>query len=353
MGGYSGRIAGRAAARALARAAQRSGLRMVTVDELCLTRHRAGRGFCYRDQNGDRITDGAVLARLRGLAVPPAYSSVRFAATPEAHLQAIGVDEAGRTQYRYHPDWEAIRESRKSRRLKALLEALPGLRRRVREDLSARRASRAKAAACAVAMIEKSHIRIGGEAYLQTGGSRGAATLLKRQAKLGKDHVDIRFRGKGKKEIETGVDDPLVAKALKQLSALPGSRLLSYRDGEGKVHALSSRDINNYLATVTDGAVSAKDLRTLGGSTAAAEAFLRVAPGKSVAKRRRQIAHVMSEVSSKLGNTPAVARKSYVAQAIVDAFEKGTLKRVYRNARPARDLRRVESMLRRLFRAAP
>lgn len=328
-----------------------AGLRMGAVTALTIARRRRGRGFVYLDGKGRSIREPKVLDRIAALAVPPAYREVRIAADPKAHLQAVGRDEAGRLQYRYHPGWEAVREAHKLERLAATLSALPRLRARVRADLSRHMLAREKALACAVAIMDGAHIRVGCEDYLRLSGSRGAATLMKDDVEIGSRRIELAFRAKGGKEASCAIEDAALARALGRLAQLPGRRLVKYVDGDG-TRPITARDINLYLAAASGRPMTAKDLRQRAGCTLACERFLAIEPGPSETARKRQVAGVMRAVSEILGNTPAVARKSYVAALVVDAFLDGRLKEIHRRARAIGGRSRIEDTLRRLVGSA-
>ncbi|QCI68492.1 DNA topoisomerase IB [Phreatobacter stygius] len=315
---------------------------------LTIRRLRSGRGFSYRDETGEHITKATILARIRSLAVPPAYEDVRISSDPNAHLQAVGRDEAGRLQYRYHRDWEVVREARKARRLAGVADALPRLRAAMRRDLALPGVGRRMVLALAVALIDRTSIRVGGDAYARANGGRGAATLLKRDVRLTGGGIRLNFRGKGGKTVECDIEDAALARTLSAVMRLPGRRMLQYRAEDGTVHRIGAADINAYLRDATGVAISAKDLRMLAGSVLAAEILVKVEPAPQERAKRRQLAEVMRVVSERLGNTPAVARKSYVHVVLVDAFMAGALKRLYRATEPRRNMRRVEQMLHRL-----
>ncbi|MBN9527010.1 MAG: DNA topoisomerase IB [Alphaproteobacteria bacterium] len=337
--------------RALALTIRAAGLVRIEPEALTISRHRTPTGFFYTDAEGRRISDPAVLDRIRLLAIPPAYEDVRIADDPRAHIQALGRDEAGRLQHRYHTDWERVREVRKGSRLARLAEALPRLRAAVARDIAARALSREKAIACAVALIDETHIRVGCEAYARQDGGRGAATLLKRNVRLQGSRIELEFRGKGGKNIVCGLDSPTLARAFARLMKLPGPRLFQYRQAGGPPLPITAADINAYLRQATGAKVSAKDLRTLAASVAAAEQLLEIEPAASEAERRRQLASVMRSVSEELINTPAVARRSYVHAVIVEAFETGALQRMHDKARGGRYLRRIEKTVGLLVRS--
>jgi DNA topoisomerase-1 len=328
-----------------------SGLRLGAVSALTIARRRQGRGFVYLDRKGARIREPKVLDRIAALAVPPAYREVRIAADPKAHLQAVGRDEAGRLQYRYHPGWEAVREAQKLERLAATLAALPRLRKVVRADLARRTLTREKALACAVAIMDGAHIRVGCEDYLRLSGSRGAATLMKDDVEIGRSRIELSFQAKGGKEASCAIEDPALARALSRLAELPGKRLVKYVNGEG-TRPITARDVNIYLGKAAGHPMTAKDLRQRAGCVLACERFLEMEPGASETARKKQVAGVMRAVSEILGNTPAVARKSYVAGLVVEAFLDGRLKEAHRKARGGGGRNRIEETLRRLVRDA-
>ncbi|WP_271167073.1 DNA topoisomerase IB [Hansschlegelia plantiphila] len=328
--------------------ATEAGLTLTAPRDLSILRKRSGKGFRYLDAKGRRISDEAVLARIRSLAIPPAYEEVRIAASDRHHMQAIGRDEAGRTQYRYHPDWDVVREMRKVGRLDRVIEALPKLRRAVARDMASPKLSRTKALASAVALIDETHIRVGCETYVRSNKAHGASTLLKRHVTVTGETVSLGFRGKGGKDISVSMRSGRLARALARVGSLPGKRLFQFRDDDGKVRRITSVDVNQYLREVTGLPITAKDLRQLGASATAAEQLVALEPAPSESGRKRQLAAVMRAVSDRLSNTPAVVRKSYVHAVVVEAFASGALKKAYDGARGRQGMRRAEKALERL-----
>lgn len=320
-------------------------LRRIGPEGLTVTRHRAGRGFIYRDESGRRVTGEAELARFRALAIPPAYVDVRLARDPRAHLQAIGRDEAGRIQHRYHPDWDKVRERRKLGRLARLIEALPRLRQTIARDLSSRRPDKTKALACAAALIDRCHIRVGNETYAKTNGSYGASTLLKRHVEVSNGRVALSFRGKSGKAIACARQDPALARAIARLAALPGRRLFQYRDDAGAVGVIRAAEVNAYLRQAAGLPISSKDLRMLAANAAAAELLLASDVAVTPARQKRRLAEIMRAISERLVNTPAVVRKSYVHAIVVSAYASGRLGRAYRSARRGKGCTRIERAL--------
>ncbi|MEN3161130.1 DNA topoisomerase IB [Tistrella mobilis] len=332
-----------------------AGLHRAAADALPIRRRRAGRGFVYLDGDGRRITDPAEIDRIKALAIPPDYREVRIAADPRAHLQATGRDRAGRLQYRYHADWEQVRERDKIDRLATLARAIGRIRARVARDLEQAGRTRDGALAAIVRVIDLTHIRIGCEDYVQSGRSRGAATLLKRQVSISESAVALDFRGKSGRAIACTLDDADLAAALTRLTGLKGTRLFQYPDGNGRPHTVTAADVNAYLAEIARGRgpaetpVTAKDFRTLSATAAAGAALAATDPARSVARRRRQIAQVMRAVAEMLGNTPAVARRSYVHRRLIDSFESGRLAGIYARARAGGRRTRAEALVALLF----
>jgi DNA topoisomerase-1 len=308
--------------------AREKGLTIVGPEALTVRRQRCGIGFCFRLESGALLRDPREIARLKALAVPPAYSDVRYAEDPSAHLQAVGTDAAGRLQYRYHPKWTEVREALKARRLSGLAKALPDIERAVAKALQANEIDAAFASAAVVHLVSRTAIRAGGEAYAREHGTRGATTLLKSNVTLGGGLVTLQFKAKGGKPVLKEVRDSRLRAALQALMALPGRRLFQYRDSEGTVHAIRAGDVNAYLCGVAGRRLSLKDFRTLIASTAVLEALAATEPAPSERARRSQLRSVVTAVAEELANTPTVCRKSYVHEAVVTAFEEGALARL-------------------------
>jgi DNA topoisomerase I len=305
---------------------RRLGLRYISTDALTIRRKRIGDKFTFVSARGRTIRDEITRARLKRLAVPPAYEDVLYAADPRAHIQAIGRDAAGRLQYRYHPDWEKVRERRKAKRLQRLVEALPRIRRAVNKHLAAAAPTREFALAAVIELVSCSAIRPGSESYAKASGTRGAATLLKSNIVVNGKTVALKFRAKGGKTIEKEFRCPRVASAVQVLNELPGRRLFQYR-GESGLRIVTAGDVNAFLRELTGVKITLKDFRTLCASAAALEALALIAPAPSARGRRRQVKEAVIRVSEHLANTPTICRKSYVHQTVVAAFENGRLKR--------------------------
>ncbi|BCW87740.1 hypothetical protein sos41_08700 [Alphaproteobacteria bacterium SO-S41] len=303
-----------------------------SLGRMQITRRARGKGWSFHQADGSVIRDPATIDRLNGLAVPPAYTDVRYAVSPRAHLQAIGTDAAGRLQYRYHPDWERIREARKARRLVALAAAQPRLRRQLRQALKADAPDRDFAAAACIALVMQTAIRAGGLTSETTFGHRGATTLLKSNVACEGDRLVLSFRGKGGKQIARGTRSAALCRALAALRALPGRHIFQYRGDDGTVRRLGAADANARLKGLAGADVSLKDFRTLNASRQVAAELAAIEPAASASGRKRQVKAAVAAASEVLANTPTVCRKSYVHEAIVEAFESGRLKRL--KARP-------------------
>lgn len=312
----------------LHRLMRRHGLSYGRRDGLALTRKPLRKGYAFHRAGGARIHDPATIDRLNALAMPPAYTDVRYAANPKAHLQAVGIDAAGRPQYRYHPDWERIREQRKAGRLAEMVKALPRLKRAIARDLKLDDDSRAFAAAACVELVARTAIRAGSERYEQERGSRGATTLLKSNAHCEDAAIVLSFKGKGGKQVMRGARTPLLCAALARLKALPGRRLFQYRAADGAVCRLRAGDVNRYLKDIAGCEISLKDFRTLLASSLVAKSLAEIEPAASEAARRRQVKAAVADAAEELANTPTVCRKSYVHDSVVEAFEDGTLQKL-------------------------
>jgi DNA topoisomerase-1 len=303
------------------------GLRYISTDALTIRRKRVGGSFTFVSARGRTIRDEIMRARLKRLAVPPAYEDVLYATDPRAHIQAIGRDAAGRLQYRYHSDWEKVRERRKARRLQRLVEAMPRIRRTVSRHLAAAEPTREFALSAVIELIARSAIRAGGESYVKSNRTRGAATMLKSNIVVNGARLALKFRAKGGKNVEKEFHCPRVASAINVLLDLPGRRLFQYRGEDGSSRIVTASDVNIFLREIAGVKISLKDFRTLSASAAALEALAHIEPATSERGRRRQVKEAVTAVSEELANTPTICRKSYVHQAVVAAFEDGKLEK--------------------------
>lgn len=303
-------------------------MRLVKVgrEALTLTREKRGTGFCYRNGNGALIRDAGTRSRIKALGIPPAWREVRIAPDARAHIQALGMDEAGRDQYIYHPDWELRRERKKQRRLARLTAVLPRLRRKIAAGLGAEAGSRELALAIAVALIDKTAMRVGREKYLESSGTRGAGTLYARDVRVEGNEVCMTFDAKGGKRVEYCLRDARLADAVTRIKTLPGKRLLVWRDETGKARPIRTGAINAWLHELAGVKIAAKDFRMLHASAMAGEALAQMEAGETETARRRQMAEVSQQIADVLRNTPVICRKSYIAPCLFKLFSQGKLK---------------------------
>jgi DNA topoisomerase-1 len=290
-----------------------------------VTRVRAGRGFTYRDEHGTTIADRELRARIEHLAIPPAWTDVWIAPYPNGHIQATGVDGAGRRQYIYHPTWREQKDRIKFDRALSLAESLPAARRLVTLDLRRPEPDRERALAAAFRMLDTGSLRVGSERYAELHGSHGLSTLLAAHASVSGDTVSLNFPGKSGQEWESDIVDPDLASVIRGLKRRgPRARLLAFRPEAGDPwRPLHSDDINEYVHERTGGAFTAKDFRTLHGTVAAAVSLAKTGVQPTASKRQRAVAQAMRDASDLLGNTPSIARKSYVDPRLIDAYGAG------------------------------
>ena len=289
-----------------------------------LGRVRHGRGFSLRDARGHVLKDAKSIERIETLAIPPAWTDVWIAPHPNSHIQATGVDEAGRRQYIYHSFWREKKDKVKFDRALQLSEALPAARRKVTTDLRGDGVTRTRVLAGAFRMLDTGALRIGSERYAQTNGSHGLSTLLCAHAKVSGTTVTLRFPGKSGQEWSSEITDVDLAALLASLKRRgPTARLLAYRDDDGEWHPLSAEEINDYLRERTGGDFSAKDFRTLRGTVAASLSLARHGAEPTRSKRNRALAQAMRDTAAVLGNTASIAKKSYVDPRVVAKYRRG------------------------------
>jgi len=282
-----------------------------------------GDGFSYRDAAGATITDPGQLDRIAHLAIPPAWSEVWISPHPNGHIQATGVDAAGRRQYLYHQAWREQKDRLKFDRMLAFAEALPAARRGVTRDLRRHDLSRERVLAGAFRLLDSAALRVGSERYVDQNGTFGLATLLCSHAQVDASVVRLSFPAKSGRDWSSELHDPDLAALLGALSRRePDERLLAWDDA-GTWHPVSSSEINDDLRRRTAGPFSAKDFRTLRGTATAALSLARSGPQPTKAARRRAIAAAVAAAAEVLENTPAIARASYVDPRLIDRYEHG------------------------------
>ena len=302
-------------------AATSIGLRYASPDDPGYGRRRAGRGFQYLGLNGRVLRDPEVIARIRALAIPPAWTDVWISPSPNGHVQATGRDARGRRQYRYHARYRARRDADKFGRLAAFGKALPRIRRQVRRDLARRGLPREKVLAAVVGMLDATALRVGNETYARVNKSFGLSTLRRRHATVSGETVRFRFRGKGGRTEEATLVDRRLAAVVRRCRELPGQSLFQYLDEDGEERGISSEDVNEYLREAAGREdVSAKDFRTW-FATVLAHRALRSAPAEDEGRRSRPDVAAMRRTAEALNDTLAVTRASYVHPAVLESFD--------------------------------
>lgn len=299
-------------------------LRHVSADMPGWTRRRAGRGFTYLDEEGVKLPDEEI-ERIKSLAIPPAWKHVWICPLPNGHLQATGIDEAGRKQYLYHPVWRAKRDRSKFDRLLEAAELLPTARRRIARDIASDQPTLEWACATAVRLLDVGYFRIGNDAYTDANGSFGLTTLQRQHVRRRGDGLMFSFTGKSGISHSILVSDEEAVKALEKMRSRRSQsrRLLAHKQGRAWKD-LTADDVNAYLSDLFDGVMTAKDFRSWHATVIAAEALaLTEEDGATKASRTRAVKQAATEVASYLGNTPTVARNSYIDPRVVDHFEDG------------------------------
>jgi DNA topoisomerase-1 len=305
-------------------AARAAGLRYVSDTTPGIRRRRDGKAFRYRGPDGRLIKDRAQLARIRRLAVPPAWSEVWICPDANGHVQATGRDARGRKQYRYHADWRAVRDAAKFDRMLAFAQALPRLRARVAEDQARRGLPRAKVLATVVRLLEVTLIRVGNQEYARENHSYGLTTLRDRHVDFEGAKLIFEYRGKGGKLHRISLRDRRLARIVRSCQELPGQHLFQYLDEDGERQAVGSADVNAYLQEVTGEAFTAKDFRTWAGTVLASLALSEFESFDSQAAAKRNVTRAIEQVAAQLGNTVAVCRKSYIHPEIVECYLDGS-----------------------------
>lgn len=302
-----------------------AGLRYVSDETPGLTRRRSGKGWSFRDARGAPVKDKAVIARLRALAVPPAWTEVWLCPHANGHIQATGRDAKGRKQYRYHPEWRAARDATKYRHILHFARILPALRARVEQDMAARGLGREKVLATVVHLLDTTLIRVGNEDYAQANGSYGLTTLRDQHVDVRGDAMRFAFRGKSGKEWKLSLRDRRVARVVRACQDLPGQDLFQYRDEAGALQGIDSADVNEYLREVTGEDITAKDFRTWAGTVLAAMALSEFEAFDSQAAAKRNIRAAVERAAARLGNTPTICRQCYIHPEVLDGYLQGGL----------------------------
>ena len=295
-------------------------LHYVDDSEPGITRRKKGRAWAYYDAEGQRITDRDEIDRLNAIGMPPAYKDCWFCPSPDGHLQAIGYDDKGRKQYRYHTEFRAAQEAEKYAGCADFGRLLPRVRKRVEQDLARRDVHKETAVAAVVRLLDLGHVRVGNDAYTRENKSFGATTLRDRHARAANGKLRLCYRGKSGKMQEMTIADRRLATVVKRCQDLPGQRLFQYLDDAGERHHVTSTDVNEYLREATHADVTAKHFRTWGASVIAYQAIV------EAGEKGISLKTMLEPVADALGNTPAISRKSYVHPALIELAKAGGLR---------------------------
>lgn len=301
-------------------AAESAGLTYVNDQEPGIARRRSGKGWSYRAPDGSKVTDKTVIARIKAIGIPPAYTDVWICSDPEGHIQATGRDAKGRKQYRYHERFREVRDGNKYDHMLEFAQALPGIRERIDIDMARRGLPREKVLATIVRLLETTMIRVGNADYAKQNKSYGLTTLNDRHVTVESGELRFRFKGKSGKQWNLKLADRRIAKIVKQSQDLPGQHLFQYLDDDGEQREVSSGDVNTYLREVSGSHVTAKDFRTWTGTVLAALALAEFEKFDSQAAAKKNVRAAIETVSARLGNTPAVCRKCYVHPEVIDSY---------------------------------
>jgi DNA topoisomerase I len=333
--------------------AQAAGLRYVSDIQPGIRRKRAGTGFTYVGPDGKTIHDAAELARIRSLAIPPAYTDVWICPSPNGHIQATGRDARGRKQYRYHPKWREVRDETKFGRMLAFSEGLPAIRERVERDLSLPGLPREKVLATVVRLLESTCIRVGNDEYAKSNRSFGLTTLQDRHVEISGSNLRFEFRGKSGKVHKVDLNDRRLARIVQRCQALPGEDLFQYVDDDGVRQTVGSGDVNDYIREISGQEFTAKDFRTWNGTLLAVAALKEVGAWTSQRQAKSHVLRAIDRVAEQLNNTRAVCRKYYVHPAVFESYLAGTMLERLQNGTKASvksDLEAEEQAVVRLLR---
>ena len=306
-------------------AARAARLRYVSDAKPGITRRPAREGWDYFAPDGTQITEEEELARIRKLAVPPAYRDVWICPHANGHIQAVGRDARGRKQYRYHTRWREVRDESKYSHMLVFGRELPKIRARVDHDLGLAGLPREKVVAAIVRLLERTLVRIGNEEYAKTNKSFGLTTLRQRHVKVRGQGMTFDFRAKHGIQWHVELKDRRLSKIIAKLTDLSGQELFQYVDDDGHTHGVTSDDVNAYLRDITGQDITAKDFRTWAATNLAAIALAELEHFDTKAKARKNVLRAVESVAKMLGNTPSICRKCYIHPAIFDAYLDGSL----------------------------
>jgi DNA topoisomerase-1 len=301
------------------------GLRYVADSTPGYTRKKSGKGWSFYDADGKLVKDKELIERFTKLVIPPAYTTVWISPYENGHLQFTGTDAAGRKQYRYHPDWNKIRNQSKYHRLQTFAAHLPAIREQVDKDLCRHNLDHEKVVALVIRLMELTSIRVGNESYKKLYGSFGLTTLMNRHVNIEGSNLNFEFKGKKGVYHKVSLQSKKLAKLVKQCRDIPGKELFQYYSANGDHCSIGSADVNNYLKEVTGEDFTAKDFRTWSGSVSALYAFKEAGEFETITECHKKIVNVLDEVALNLGNTRTVCKKYYIHPTVIKSYEEGTI----------------------------
>ena len=309
------------------RRAAKAGLTYVESFDDGLSRRRCGTGFTYLSRQEKTIKSEKTRERIEALVIPPAWEEVWICPDGSSHIQSRGIDEAGRTQYIYHPMWQQVSSMRKFDRLHRIAEVLPRIRRRVRKDLSDDSLSKERVVSAVVRLLDKAHLRVGNPRYVEERDTRGATTLDPSHVDVEDFKVSLEFPGKSGKTREVSFSDRKVAEVIEACDESDDQTdfLFCYVGADGESYPVSSSNVNEYLKEVADESITAKDFRTWWGSVIALSSLAKIEDDLSETKRKKKIVEAVANTAEALGNTAAVCRSSYIHPLLLTAAESGEL----------------------------
>lgn len=317
-------------------ALDRIGLYYSSDAQAGIRRRRRGKGFSYLNDDGSIVRDAKTLARIRALAIPPAYREVWICAHPDGHLQATGIDARGRKQYRYHTEWRSVRDADKFARLAQFGRSLSRIRKKVAADMRKPPTDRDCVVATVVRLLDRTLIRVGNEQYAKENKSYGLTTMRARHVRVRGSNIRFDFRGKAGVQHSIRIDDPRVAEVMRGCLDLPGQELFQYLDEAGEPRTVTSTDVNEYLRAASGEDFSAKDFRTWYATLNALETLAPL----SFETQREAKAHIkaaLARIAARLGNTPTMCRKCYVHPGVLSHFLSGELARRSARGRNSRE----------------
>lgn len=318
------------------------GLRYVSDSAPGYTRKKSGKGWSYYNADGELVKDKELITRFNKLVIPPAYTNVWISPHDNSHLQFTGTDAAGRKQYRYHPDWNKIRNQSKYHRLQAFADHLPAIRQQVDKDLARPHLDHDKIVALIVRLMELTSIRVGNESYKKLYGSFGLTTLMNRHVKIEGSTINFEFKGKKGVYHKIALQSRKLARLVKQCREIPGKELFQYYNADGHRCTVGSGDVNSYLKEITGEDFTAKDFRTWAGSVSALYAFKQAGEFETVTECRKKIISVLDEVALNLGNTRTVCKKYYVHPTVIKSYEEGTIFKYIKDLDEEKDVSSAE-----------